>query len=251
MFVSNPRGWATPADDHAGDDRFRNACAQRGMRVYVHAPYLCNFASPTERTREQTALAVQHSIARGTRIGAAGVVAHAGSAVGEGQRDNALKVLRELVLPMLDALPDDAPDVLIEPTAGGGQPIAARVEDLESLFTALDWHPRLGVCFDTCHAFAAGHDVGAPGGMRRTLDALVRTVGRERLRLVHANDSKDALGSGRDRHANIGTGVIGSNPFAELLRHPATRGVPVLVETPGDTDTHRDELALLRRLRDG
>jgi deoxyribonuclease-4 len=86
--------------------------------------------------------------------------------------------------------------------------------------------------------------------VRATLNALVRAVGRGRLGLIHANDSKDPLGSGRDRHINIGAGLIGAEPFAELFRHPATREVPVLVETPGDVDTHIRDLSTLKVLRD-
>lgn len=249
VFVANPRGWAVPADDLDGDDQFRSACAERGIRVFVHAPYLCNFGSPTELTRERSAAAVRHSLRRGARIGASGVVVHAGSAVDVGHRDLALKMMRELLLPLLDE-GDGLPLLLIEPTAGGGQSLAATVSDLAPVFDALEWHPRLGVCFDTCHAFAAGHDVAAPGGMRRTLNQLARAVGRDRLHLVHANDSKDPLGSGRDRHTNIGDGEIGVEPFVELFRHPAVRGVPVVVETPGDPERHRAELAMLRALRD-
>lgn len=249
VFVANPRGWATPAEDRDGDEQFRSACADRGMAVFVHAPYLCNFGSPTELTRERSAGAVRHSLQRGARIGAAGVVVHAGSAVDPSHRDLSLKLMRDLMLPLLDAS-DDLPPLLIEPTAGGGQALAATVSDLEPLFDALEWHPRLGVCFDTCHAFAAGHDVASPGGMRRTLSQLARVIDKDRLRLVHANDSKDPLGSGRDRHATIGAGAIGVDAFAELFRHPAVRGVPVIVETPGDVTAHREELALLRALRD-
>jgi len=175
---------------------------------------------------------------------------HAGSAVDAGARDVALKVMHELVMPLLDELDDDDPRLLIEPTAGGGQPLAATVDDLAPLFEALEQHPRLGVCLDTCHAFAAGHDLAAPGGVRATLNALVRAVGRGRLGLIHANDSKDPLGSGRDRHTNIGTGCIGVEPFAELFRHPATRGVPVLIETPGDVEAHTRDLTTLKSLRD-
>src|SRR3954447_26002241 len=102
VFVSNPRGWRTPTDDIAGDEAFRVLCAERGIGVFVHAPYLCNFASPTDETRERTVAAVAHSLVRGQRIGAAGVVVHAGSAVNGGQRDVALTVVRELVLPLLD-----------------------------------------------------------------------------------------------------------------------------------------------------
>ena len=250
VFVSNPRGWAPSTGDAGTDESFREQCDTRRMPVFVHAPYLCNFGSPTEATRERTASAVRHSLRRGTRIGARAVVVHAGSAVDRGARDVALKIMRELVLPILDELDDDTPQLLVEPTAGGGQPLAATVEDLGPLFDALEFHPRLGVCLDICHAFAAGHDVARPGGVRATLNALVRTVGRGRLGLIHANDSQDPLGSGRDRHTNIGAGTIGTEPFAELFRHPATRGVPVVVETPGDVDKHIHDLSTLKALRD-
>jgi deoxyribonuclease-4 len=250
VFVSNPRGWAIPASDVAADESFGGTCRDRKLPVFVHSPYLVNFASPTEATREKSATAVAHSLKRGRRICASGVVVHAGSAVDAAHRDQALKLMHEQLMPLLDDLDDDDPDVLIEPTAGGGQPIAAAVTDLAPLFDALEWHPRLGVCLDTCHAFAAGHDVSKPGGVRSTLNALVRTVGRGRLKLIHANDSKDPLGSGRDRHTNIGTGEIGSEPFGELFRHPATRGVPVLIETPGPVEAHLRDLATLRTLRD-
>jgi deoxyribonuclease-4 len=250
VFVSNPRGWAASAGDPTVDETFRASCDERKMPVFVHAPYLCNFGSPTERTRERTVAAVRHSLGRGRRIGASGVVVHAGSAVSSDHRETAVKVMRELLLPVLDELDDDGPLLLVEPTAGGGQPLAATVDDLAFLFAALEQHPRLGVCLDTCHAFAAGHDLAAPGGVRTTLNRLVRAVGRGRLKLIHANDSKDPLGSGRDRHANIGAGAIGSEPFGELFRHPATRGVPVIIETPGDAVTHSRDLAALRALRD-
>ncbi|MDQ1746598.1 MAG: deoxyribonuclease [Frankiaceae bacterium] len=249
VFVSNPRGWATSAGDAAADTAFASSCRERSMPVYVHAPYLVNFGSPTELTRERSAAAVAHSLRRGALVGAAGVVVHAGSAVDAAHRDRALGLMRERLLPVLDALGDDDPDVLVEPTAGGGQPLAAVVDDLEPLFEALSWHPRLGVCLDTCHAFAAGHDVSTPAGMRRTLDAVVRAVGADRLRLVHANDSKDPCGSGRDRHAAVGSGLISLDAFGALLRHPAVRSVPVLIETAPDDVPHAEQLASLRARR--
>jgi deoxyribonuclease IV len=220
------------------------------LPVFVHAPYLVNLASPTAATRVRSIAAVRHSVSRGALLGAQGVVLHAGAAIEPAQRDAGLAAIRELMLPVLDGLGDDDPDLLIEPTAGGGQPIAATVDDLAPLFAVLESHPRLGVCLDTCHAYAAGHDLAAPGGVRTMLSALVRSVGRDRLKLVHANDSKDLLGSKRDRHATIGAGTIGTEPFAELFRHPATRGVPVIVETPGGLDGHARDIAVLKALRD-
>ena len=152
---------------------------------------------------------------------------------------------------MLDVLPDDGPRLLIEPTAGGGKSLAATVEDLGPYLAALEDHPMVGVCFDTCHAWAAGHDLSVPGGMTATLDALEATVGPGRLGLVHANDSLDECGSKRDRHTTIGEGSIGVAPFAELLAHPSMAGVPVVVETPSELDGspsagHKRDIDLLR-----
>jgi deoxyribonuclease IV len=250
LFVSNPRGWAQPKPTPAADATFGERCAQQRLPVFVHSPYLVNLASPTAATRLRSVEAVRHAVARGALLGAQGVVLHAGAAVDASQRDSGLAAMRELLLPVLDGLTDNDPDLLIEPTAGGGQPIAATVDDLAPLFAILGSHPRLGVCLDTCHAHAAGHDLAAPGGVRTMLSALVRSVGRGRLKLVHANDSKDPLGSKRDRHATIGDGTIGEDPFAELFRHPATRGVPVIVETPGGVEGHARDIALLKGLRD-
>jgi deoxyribonuclease-4 len=250
VFVSNPRGWAPSAGDPAKDEEFRGLCSDRSTAAYVHAPYLVNFGSPTEATLRKSVHAVAHAMQRGAALGALGVVVHAGSAVAGAHRDEAMRQLREHLLPVLDSLPEDGPRLLIEPTAGGGQALAATVQDLGPYFDQLDRHPMLGVCLDTYHAFAAGHDLAAPGGMKKTLDALVRAVGRGRLGLVHANDSKDPLGSLRDRHEAIGAGHIGKDPFVELFRHPATRDVPVVIETPGDAVSHRRDIELLRSLRD-
>lgn len=250
VFVSNPRGWAATAGNPRDDHAFREGTAAGRIPVFVHAPYLVNLGSPTVATREKSVVALRHALGRGHEIGAAGVVTHAGSAVAAERRDEALKQVRELLLPLLDAVPDGGPRLLVEPTAGGGEALASRVEDLTEYFAVLDEHPRLGVCLDTCHAFAAGHDLAAPGGVRATLGTLVKAVGRGRLGLVHVNDSRDPLGSGRDRHAAVGSGHIGTDPFRELFVHPATRGVPLVVETPGGADGHTRDLQLLRRLRD-
>ncbi|MGN6474632.1 MAG: deoxyribonuclease IV [Mycobacteriales bacterium] len=250
IFISNPRGWAIPRDAPAADAAFADRCREHRLALFIHAPYLVNLASPTARTRDLSVTSLRYSLERSARLGALGVVVHAGSAVDEAHRERALPALRDALMPLLDDLDDESPDLLIEPTAGGGGALAASVGDLEPLFDALDHHPRLGVCLDTCHAYAAGHDLSVPGGVRRTLDALVRAVGRRRLKLVHPNDSKDALGSRRDRHTTVGTGSIGIEPFAELFRHPATRGVPVIVETPGGIEGQGRDIELLKRLRD-
>ena len=218
--------------------------------------FLVNVGSPTEATVEQSIASIAHNLARGAELGCLGVVVHAGSAVGDDRYEVALRQLHERLLPVLDAAPADGPRLLIEPTAGGGKSLAATVEDLGPYLAALENHPLVGVCFDTCHAWAAGHDLTVPGGMTATLDALEATVGAGRLGLVHANDSLDDCGSKRDRHTTIGEGSIGVAPFAELLAHPSMAGVPVVVETPSELDGspsagHKRDIDLLCSLRDG
>lgn len=249
VFLSNPRGWAPSPGDPAQDAAFVRHTRAYGVPVFAHAPYLVNVGSPSRATRDLSVATVQRTLHRAHAIGARGVVVHTGSAVVAARREKALAQVREGLLPLLDEIPDGGPDLLLEPTAGGGAPLCARVEDLEEYLAALDGHPRVGVCLDTCHAFAAGHDLTAERGARRMLAALVRAAGKGRLRLVHANDSKDAAGSFRDRHDNVGEGTIGPAPFADLLAHPAVRGVPVVVETPGGVDGHGRDVALLKSLR--
>ncbi|OON77727.1 deoxyribonuclease IV [Streptomyces tsukubensis] len=252
VFVANPRGWATPDGNPRQDEEFREACARLALPAYVHAPYLINFGSHTEATAEKSVESLRHSLRRAREIGALGVVVHTGSATGGRTRAVALGQLRELLLPLLDELThDDDPYLLLESTAGQGASLCARTWDFGPYFEALDSHPMLGVCLDTCHIFAAGHDLAGHGGMKETLDLLVDTVGAGRLKLIHANDSKDVTGAHKDRHENIGAGHIGAEPFRELFSHPATEGVPLVIETPGGKEGHVADVARLKELREG
>ncbi|UYQ61650.1 deoxyribonuclease IV [Streptomyces peucetius] len=250
VFVANPRGWATPRGNPAQDEKFRAECAAESISAWVHAPYLINFGSHTEATAEQSVLSLRHSLRRAREIGALGVVVHTGSATGGRPREVALAQVRERLLPLLDELThDDDPFLLLESTAGQGSSLCSRTWDFGPYFEALDAHPRLGVCLDTCHIFAAGHDLAAPGGVAETLDLLVGTVGAGRLKLIHANDSKDVVGAHKDRHENIGAGHIGEEPFRALMSHPATEGVPLVIETPGGKEGHAADVERLKKLR--
>ena len=155
----------------------------------------------------------------------------------------------DVSMPILEKLGDDAPMLLLEPTAGQGQSLVKRLEDLEKYLKALEYHPKVGICLDTCHVFAAGHDIAKKGGMKETLDLLVEVAGIERFQLIHANDSMDVCGALKDRHQNIGKGFIGEAPFKELLKHPAVVNAPLILETPGMEPEHGEEIALLKKLR--
>lgn len=215
----------------------------------MHSPYLINLGSPTAETARRSVAALAHSLDTGARVGARGVVVHTGSAVDPDQRPAALRRVAESLLPMLEVLPPNAPDVLLEPTAGLGGSLCGRVAELAPYLDALGRHPRIGVCLDTCHVFAAGHDLSATGGVSTLLADLDRAVGLDRLRLVHANDSKDPCGSHRDRHENIGSGQIGLEPFRELLAHPAMQNLSVIIETPGRKPGHARDIDVLKGLR--
>jgi deoxyribonuclease-4 len=185
---------------------------------------------------------------RSAEIGAQGAVIHTGSAVDSSHLEKAWKQIHDGMMPILSELGDDAPFLLLEPTAGQGQSLCRTLEDLTKYLEALEYHPKVGICLDTCHVFAAGYDLAAEGGVKSTLDLLVEVAG-DRLKLIHANDSMDVCGSLKDRHANIGEGHIGSSPFKDLLAHGATEGVPFILETPGNEPEHGREVALLKELR--
>jgi deoxyribonuclease-4 len=245
VFLSNPRGWAMPPDDPEGDGRFRELAAEAEQRpVFVHAPYLVNFASKSDRFRERARVLVAATMARGAEIGAAGVVVHSGSAMGAG-RTVGIERIRSAVLPLLE--PADGPDLLFELTAGAGDAVASRFEEMAELLDALDDHPRLRVCFDTCHAYAAGYDLSRADVVAATLDELFDVLAG-RVALVHANDCAEPLGAHRDHHAPIGAGEIGMDGFSAILAHPGLADLPVVIETPGSREERAADVARLRAL---
>jgi deoxyribonuclease-4 len=246
IFVANPRGWAEPAPDPAGDEAFRLACVEAGLPVYIHAPYLINFGSPSPETLANSSRALAFSLRRGAAVGAAGVVMHAGSAVLGNQWTDAMAQVQASLPPLLDAAPAGAPRLLIEPTAGGGGALASDITSVAAYLDALD-DERVGLCVDTCHLHAAGHDLSTPKGMRAAFTALVRAVGPGRLGLLHVNDSRDPAGSRRDRHESVGAGTIGPDAFGALFATAAIRGVPLVVET--DDGGHAADVAALKALR--
>ena len=231
------------------DEAFKIKTAEHDIKPYVHASFLINLGSPTQSTYENSLSATAYSLKRGREIGAHGVVVHTGSAVEESHVTQAWKQIHEGVMPILNNLKDDDPWLLLEPTAGQGQSLVKKLDDLAKYFEALEWHPKVGVCLDTCHVFAAGHDISVKGGMTTTIDLLVEVAGIERFQLVHANDSMDVCGALKDRHQNIGDGHIGVDPFKELLSHPAVANAPLILETPGMEPEHGKEVALLKKLR--
>jgi deoxyribonuclease-4 len=248
LFVQSPRAWRFPDHDPADIAVFRRRREEAGLGgVLVHALYLVNLASPNDDFYEKSVETMRRTVETSCAIGAEGVVLHVGSHQGAGL-DAALERVVPALASVLELCSDDT-WMLMENTAGAGGTIGRSVEELEVLFARLDSHPRLGICLDSCHLFASGYDVTDPDALDRLLEQIDSTCGLDRVRALHVNDSKTALGSNRDRHDNILEGVMGEK-LGVFLAHPALQGLPAVLEVPG-ADGHgpdAEEIAKLRGL---
>jgi deoxyribonuclease-4 len=247
IFASNSRAWGGPPSDPRALEAIGDEVTEAGLGpFFVHSPYLVNPASPNEVFLQRSTQTLAWTFQRAALLGAQGVVVHAGAAGTTTPRTEALRRVRESLLPLADA---STVTMVIELTAGGSGAIASRWLQARELLDALQEHPSIRFCFDTCHAFAAGYDLATPEGMRACLNEMRREIGVERLALVHANDSRDPLGSRRDRHEHLGRGTMGLEGFRALVRSGVARRVPLIVETPPEGQPA--DIALLRGLAKG
>jgi deoxyribonuclease-4 len=242
VFLSSPRAWAPWPPDPDGDATFAAECE---IPVFAHAPYLVNVGSPSEQTLARSRTALEFALRRGAAIGARAVVVHAGSAVHGHRRADAMAQARAQLLGALDTVPD-GPRLLVEPMASDAA-LASNAASLAAYLDALGRDERIGVCLDTCHMHAAGHDLSTPASFAAALRAFARAAGPGRIELVHVNDSRDPVGSKRDRHASLGSGTIGAGAFEALFSSPVTRRVPMVVET--EPAYQAGDVAALKALR--
>ncbi len=247
VFTQSPRMWRPTA--HAPDqlERFRARREEVGLGAVVcHALYLVNLASPDPEIHAKSVGAMRATLEAAGAIGAEGVIFHVGSHMGDGLEagiERAAPALREL----LELTSDDL-WLLLENSAGAGGTMGRSVEELGAIVDAVDRHPRLGVCLDSCHWWVSGVDVTSPASLDDALGRLDDEVGLDRLRCLHVNDADAELGSNRDRHASIGQGAMGPG-LGMFLAHPSFQGLPAILETPGP-DGHGPDAEELRRLRE-
>jgi deoxyribonuclease-4 len=247
LFVQSPRAWRFPDHDPADLAAFceRRDTAALGA-VLVHSLYLVNLASPKDDFYEKSVETMRRTVEASCAIKADGVVVHVGSHQGAG-----FDVGMERVVPALESvleLCSDTTWLLMENTAGAGGTIGRSVGELEAIFERLDRHPRLGICLDSCHLYASGTDVTDRDELDRLLEEIDSTLGLERVRALHVNDSKAPLGSNRDRHDNILVGVMGEK-LGVFLSHPAFQTLPAVLEVPG-ADGHGPNADEVRKLRE-
>ncbi len=247
LFAQSPRMWRFP--DHAEDDlaRFRERRAEAGLAsVLVHALYLVNLAAPDDEIYRKSVETMRSTVRAACALEADGVVFHVGSHLGSGF-DFGLERAVSALAQVLEEC-SDTTWLLVENSAGAGGTMGRSIDEIAALVDALDRHPRLGVCLDTCHLYASGIDVGDCEVLDATLADLDARVGLDRLRALHVNDSLTPLGSNRDRHANVLEGEIGER-LGVFLGHPSLQGLPAVMEVPGP-EGHGPDAAELAKVRE-
>jgi deoxyribonuclease IV len=251
LFTGNPRQWEhAPLSDELVD-KFKAAHEQTGMGFTVaHDSYLINLAAPDPFILERSRTAFRKELDRAEMLGIPWVVTHMGASLGS-EVDAALDLLCESLTGILRDTEGMSVGVALETTAGQGTCLGDTFEQIARVVDGCAAHPRLGVCMDTCHIFAAGYDLRDRESYERTMETFDRVIGFERLKVIHANDSKKPLGSRVDRHAHIGEGEIGVDAFGWLVTDPRLLHIPAVIETPELEKMHKVNLARLCELAEG
>jgi deoxyribonuclease-4 len=246
LFAQSPRAWRFPNHDPKDLEAFRSRREELGIPALVHALYLVNLAAPDDGIYSKSVDTMRSTVDAACAIDADAVVFHIGSHLGAGF-DAGL----ERVVPAMAQVLERSNDrtwVLMENSAGAGGTIGRSIDELAVIFDALGRHERLGICLDSCHLFVSGVDVTDPGVLDGLLADVDKHIGLDRLRALHANDSKAPLGSNRDRHDNIDDGLMGEG-LGVFLAHPKLQSLPAVLEVPG-ADGHGPNADEVRKLRE-
>ena len=249
IFGSSPQGWAFKPVPGEEIEAFRQKLAEAEVGpVFLHAIYLINLGTSREDVLEKGVQSLIHYMGLASDIGAAGVIFHPGSHGGAGYEAILPQILSS-IRRVLQSSPE-GPCLALENMAGMGHHIGAKFEDLGRIMDGVA-NPRLRVCLDTQHCFAAGYDLTTRSGIQEMIAEFDREVGVANLVAVHANDSKRSCGAGVDRHDNIGDGFIGEDGFTAIMENPAFREVPFLLEVPGfeGKGPDRQNIEILKSIR--
>jgi len=252
VFVKSSRQWAAAPLKPGEADRFREAVERQGLarHTLAHSAYLINLAATDATVHRRSLQALRLELERCARLGIPFLVLHPGSHLGAGEETGLDRVVRALDRVLDRESGAGRVTLLLETTAGQGTNLGHRFEQLAWILDRAEAKGRLGVCFDTCHALAAGYELRDARSYRATLREFDRIVGLPRLKAFHLNDSKGGLGSHKDRHEHIGQGELGLEPFRLILNDRRFRALPMVLETPKGEDLAEDHqnLAVLRGL---
>lgn len=246
IFTRNPRGWKFKELDPESAKLFRKKLedARIGPAV-THMPYLPNLACPKDDIYKISVKALTAELERCDALGIPYAVTHMGSHLGTGLEAGRERVIKAVNTAIADAKSSSM--VLLENTAGTANSTGSTFEDVKAILDGIKKQERVGVCFDTCHAFAAGYDLRDKARVQEVLGRFEETIGWDRVKTIHLNDSKGELGCGRDRHEHIGLGCIGEAGFSVFLHDQCVGKIPLILETP--IDERRDDVGNLQKVR--
>ena len=247
VFTSSPQQWKAKAITDKMVNAFKEARKETEMGALVsHDSYLVNLAAPNDEIRQKSLAGLKDELCRCSQYGIPYAVSHMGAHLGLGEEEG-LRRVAEYALLVLEDSPDDV-SILMETTAGQGSSLNYKFDHLATLLDLCHGHPRLCVCLDTCHIFAAGYDIRTKEGYEAVFAEFGQKVGFDRLKAIHCNDSKKALGTRVDRHEHIGEGFIGLEAFRCLVNDKRLETTPIILETPEAPEMHKVNLERLRSL---
>jgi deoxyribonuclease-4 len=237
IFSRDPRQWRRSKLKAEDIREFRLRREKSGIKkVFIHIPYLINLASPYNILYQGSLRAYIQDMKEARDLGADYIVTHMGSHKESGEKQG-LKRITAALNRILDKTRDSPVGILLENTSGSGSWLGYKFEHQRQIIDGLENKKRVGICFDTCHAYTAGYDLASPQGYLKTMESLDRIVGLKKLKLVHLNDSRDGLGSHADRHEHIGKGKLGLEAFRRIVNDPRLEGTAFVLETPKDSDS--------------
>ncbi len=250
MFISGRTNWRDPVVKEEALVKYQKIKNSSKIPLFFHGIYLINLATQDSSHLEKSKSSLANYTKWAGKLGVSGTIFHLGSHKGVGFQAMEKQICSALVEVLEES--DTDTKLIIENSAGGGNTIGSSFAEIGSIINHCGKHSRIGVCLDTCHLFAAGYDISTRKGCELVMEEFEKEVGIERLLAVHANDSKTPLGSGRDRHENIGDGYLGYDGFKAIMSHPAFSQVPFLLEVPGLQKEGPDleNILRLKRIRD-
>ncbi|MGH9954413.1 MAG: deoxyribonuclease IV [Nitrososphaeraceae archaeon] len=237
IFSRNPRGWAAKPLPQDEVDSFKNSLCASGIAktsVVVHMPYLPNLSGPPGELYERSVKTLTEEMQRCDLLGISYLVLHLGSHMGRGSNSGIDQLVNALTAASDHSKSANAVAVLLENNVGQKNSVGGTLEELRLILDRLGSSKQFGVCIDTCHLFASGHDLRTKEDVNKIFEKIKETVGLKELKIVHLNDSKGGLGSNLDRHEHIGLGSIGVEGITAFLNHRAIQALPIIMETPID-----------------
>lgn len=249
FFSRSPRGGGVKDLTKKQIEEFKNNCKKHKLTdYYIHTPYYINLASTDNKIKHGSINACRQELERGSQLGAKYIMTHLGSAGERPQKEALKEIVRSIDRILNDYI--GITELLIEISAGAGKILGNTFDEIAYILKNIK-NKNVGVCFDTAHAFASGYDLRTKTAVTKTLAEFNKIIGFDKLKLIHANDSKVGLGSQKDRHEHIGKGKIGLEAFKTFIKHPKLQKINFIIETPkgADDSTDKQNINLLKKLR--